>query len=321
MQSLASAGRLALYIDIHGHSTKEDVFFYGCEDPAAGTGQQQLHQPAQQPVLQQPVLQQLVLQQPGALLQASLGVGVANEVLSEVRQQVSGARQEHLLRQQGLQQGLQQGQQQQGQQCPLAPPFTTSTASGTNEAAVASVGQSPVATAGHSAVAAVDQLVVARLMESWDPVSILQSPWPLTAIDCLYQKHGQRCMAVGSGQGQQGQQQGRSRQQLEGQEQQGQQGQQQGLSGQGQQRQGQEDQHQGQGQGQQQEVHGQGQEQQQGQAVEQQPHQGTDQGLLCSVPAAISVPNAAARTALPALNVKTTSRLRVGHSLMAVGIV
>lgn len=29
MQQLASSGRLALYIDIHGHSTKEDVFFYG----------------------------------------------------------------------------------------------------------------------------------------------------------------------------------------------------------------------------------------------------------------------------------------------------
>ncbi len=29
MQQLAAAGRLALYIDIHGHSTKTDTFFYG----------------------------------------------------------------------------------------------------------------------------------------------------------------------------------------------------------------------------------------------------------------------------------------------------
>lgn len=29
MQQLAAAGRLALYIDIHGHSTKSDTFFYG----------------------------------------------------------------------------------------------------------------------------------------------------------------------------------------------------------------------------------------------------------------------------------------------------
>ncbi|KAL6756575.1 hypothetical protein V8C86DRAFT_2645415, partial [Haematococcus lacustris] len=38
MQALAAspASRLALYIDIHGHSTKEDVFFYGCEPSLAG---------------------------------------------------------------------------------------------------------------------------------------------------------------------------------------------------------------------------------------------------------------------------------------------
>ncbi|GAX75978.1 hypothetical protein CEUSTIGMA_g3421.t1 [Chlamydomonas eustigma] len=31
MQQLAGSGRLALYVDIHGHSSKQDVFFYGCE--------------------------------------------------------------------------------------------------------------------------------------------------------------------------------------------------------------------------------------------------------------------------------------------------
>ncbi|KAG2486615.1 hypothetical protein HYH03_014783, partial [Edaphochlamys debaryana] len=35
LQQLAAAGRLALYIDIHGHSTKSDTFFYGCEPSAA----------------------------------------------------------------------------------------------------------------------------------------------------------------------------------------------------------------------------------------------------------------------------------------------
>ncbi|KAG2436433.1 hypothetical protein HXX76_006736 [Chlamydomonas incerta] len=35
LQQLAAAGRLALYIDIHGHSTKTDTFFYGCEPSAA----------------------------------------------------------------------------------------------------------------------------------------------------------------------------------------------------------------------------------------------------------------------------------------------
>ncbi|KAF5834507.1 hypothetical protein DUNSADRAFT_8800 [Dunaliella salina] len=33
---LAGACRLALYVDIHGHSTKEDAFFYGCEPNLAG---------------------------------------------------------------------------------------------------------------------------------------------------------------------------------------------------------------------------------------------------------------------------------------------
>lgn len=31
LQQVAASARLALFIDIHGHSTKEDVFFYGCE--------------------------------------------------------------------------------------------------------------------------------------------------------------------------------------------------------------------------------------------------------------------------------------------------
>ncbi len=30
LQQLAGAGRLALYVDVHGHSNKEDCFFYGC---------------------------------------------------------------------------------------------------------------------------------------------------------------------------------------------------------------------------------------------------------------------------------------------------
>jgi hypothetical protein len=29
LQQLAAAYRLALFVDIHGHSTKEDAFFYG----------------------------------------------------------------------------------------------------------------------------------------------------------------------------------------------------------------------------------------------------------------------------------------------------
>jgi len=36
LQQLAAAGRLALFVDIHGHSTKEDVFFYGCEPNLMG---------------------------------------------------------------------------------------------------------------------------------------------------------------------------------------------------------------------------------------------------------------------------------------------
>ena len=35
-RQLASSGRLALYIDIHGHSTKEDVFFYGRQGKGKG---------------------------------------------------------------------------------------------------------------------------------------------------------------------------------------------------------------------------------------------------------------------------------------------
>ncbi|GLC39944.1 hypothetical protein PLESTB_001819000 [Pleodorina starrii] len=40
LQQLAAAGRLALYIDIHGHSTKSDTFFYGCEPSAAALAAQ-----------------------------------------------------------------------------------------------------------------------------------------------------------------------------------------------------------------------------------------------------------------------------------------
>ncbi|KAG1659460.1 hypothetical protein FOA52_007930 [Chlamydomonas sp. UWO 241] len=36
LQQLAAAGRLALFIDVHGHSTKEDTFFYGCEPSTPG---------------------------------------------------------------------------------------------------------------------------------------------------------------------------------------------------------------------------------------------------------------------------------------------
>eukprot|EP00798_Chlamydomonas_sp_ICE-L_P014283 gene14283-20260_t len=36
LQQLAAAGKLALYVDIHGHSNKEDTFFYGCEPNLMG---------------------------------------------------------------------------------------------------------------------------------------------------------------------------------------------------------------------------------------------------------------------------------------------
>ncbi|GIM17414.1 hypothetical protein Vretimale_19956 [Volvox reticuliferus] len=45
LQQLAAAGRLALYIDIHGHSTKADTFFYGCEPSAAALAAQGKSQP------------------------------------------------------------------------------------------------------------------------------------------------------------------------------------------------------------------------------------------------------------------------------------
>ncbi|GLI68620.1 hypothetical protein VaNZ11_013094 [Volvox africanus] len=45
LQQLAAAGRLALYIDIHGHSTKSDTFFYGCEPSAAALAAQGKGQP------------------------------------------------------------------------------------------------------------------------------------------------------------------------------------------------------------------------------------------------------------------------------------
>mmetsp|Transcript_9796 Transcript_9796/g.28021 ORF Transcript_9796/g.28021 Transcript_9796/m.28021 type:complete len:662 (-) Transcript_9796:200-2185(-) len=34
VQRLASTGRLALFCDLHGHSRREDAFFYGCDPPA-----------------------------------------------------------------------------------------------------------------------------------------------------------------------------------------------------------------------------------------------------------------------------------------------
>lgn len=37
LQRLASTGRLALYCDLHGHSRREDAFFYGCDPPVATT--------------------------------------------------------------------------------------------------------------------------------------------------------------------------------------------------------------------------------------------------------------------------------------------
>jgi len=37
LQRLASTGRLALYCDLHGHSRREDAFFYGCDPPAAAS--------------------------------------------------------------------------------------------------------------------------------------------------------------------------------------------------------------------------------------------------------------------------------------------
>ncbi|EFJ43011.1 hypothetical protein VOLCADRAFT_106960 [Volvox carteri f. nagariensis] len=46
LQQLAAAGRLALYIDIHGHSTKSDTFFYGCEPSAAALAAQGKAAPA-----------------------------------------------------------------------------------------------------------------------------------------------------------------------------------------------------------------------------------------------------------------------------------
>ena len=36
MNKIAATGRLAMVLDLHGHSQKLDAFFYGCDPPAAG---------------------------------------------------------------------------------------------------------------------------------------------------------------------------------------------------------------------------------------------------------------------------------------------
>lgn len=49
LKTLAGEGRLFLYCDVHGHSTKKNVFMYGCNSAAFGSshfGAVEMHQKA-----------------------------------------------------------------------------------------------------------------------------------------------------------------------------------------------------------------------------------------------------------------------------------